>query len=450
MARVYPPPASSGTHEKCAFSGHGHLRFSFAHAHPGRMRIVDVSAFYTPHGGGVRTYVERKLRTLPQMGHEIIAVVPGRTNNVVKRGPGALMVTVASPTLPVDRRYHYFADRSAVHDALDAWRPDFVEASSPWSSATKVGEWQGSAPRALVMHADPLSSYAYRWLGRVATTQRIDRMFEKFWRHLRALDDAFDIVVSPGASLTRRLAEGGLRKVCSVPLGVEPGIFHPAQARSDVRERLRERLRLPQDGMILIAIGRFSGEKRWPMVINAVASAARRRPVGLLLIGAGRQEEKILKEAKLSAQVAVAPPVRDRFELASLMASADGFVHGCESETFCLVASEARASGLPIIVPDRGGAFDQLEAGAGLAYRAADVLSLRDTIVRMYDQPDAFVGRARAAADVRTMDAHFADLIDRYEQITHSCPSVPLWSSAWPQFRPGPVQTEERWREVAR
>lgn len=412
------------------------------------MRIVDICAFYTPHGGGVRTYVERKLTTLPALGHEVVVIAPGKHNSVVRRGPGAVMVTVASPALPVDKRYHYFADRAAIHDALDAWRPDFVEASSPWSSATKVAEWQGSAPRSLVMHADPLSSYAYRWLGPLASQQRIDRVFDRFWKHLRELDAAFDIVVSPGASLTRRLAEGGLEKVQSVPLGVEPGIFSPRRARPEMRQELLDRLMLPEDGLILIGLGRFSAEKRWPMVVRAVASAARRRPVGLLLIGAGGQEEKIAKEAGLSSHVEVSPPIRDRLELATLIASADAMVHGCESETFCLVASEARASGLPLIVPDRGGAFDQLGVGGGLAYRSSNGTSLRDAIMRMYDTPEAFVGRARASAGVRTMDEHFADLIERYEDIAGIGPALPYYAAATYDFRSFAPSAAQREREL--
>jgi len=42
------------------------------------MRIVDVCAFYTPAGGGVRTYVERKLKAAPAAGHEMIILAPGR------------------------------------------------------------------------------------------------------------------------------------------------------------------------------------------------------------------------------------------------------------------------------------------------------------------------------------------------------------------------------------
>ena len=69
------------------------------------MRIVDVCAFYTPAGGGVRTYVERKLAAAPAAGHEIIVLAPGRRNGVEQRGPGARIEWLESPRLPLDRRY---------------------------------------------------------------------------------------------------------------------------------------------------------------------------------------------------------------------------------------------------------------------------------------------------------------------------------------------------------
>jgi len=149
------------------------------------MRIVDVSAFYTPFGGGVRTYVGAKLRAAARFGHEVIVIAPGPEHRVIKRGPGALLVTIPSPRLPVDRRYRYFDDERLLHATLDSWQPDHIEASSPWSSATMVGRWQGSATRSLVMHADPLAAYAYRWLGGIAPTGAIDRAFGWFWQHLR-------------------------------------------------------------------------------------------------------------------------------------------------------------------------------------------------------------------------------------------------------------------------
>jgi alpha-1,6-mannosyltransferase len=267
------------------------------------------------------------------------------------------------------------------------------------------------------MHADPMSAYAYRWLGPVASRDRIDRLFDRFWQHLRRLDDGFDLVVSPGASLTRRLTAGGLNKVETIALGVEPGVFRPARADPVLRRELLDRLMLPADGLILVGVGRFAAEKRWSTVIRAVEEAGWRRPMGLLLVGEGRGRERLEAEAAGSSHIVIGKPTADRRELATLLASADALVHGCESETFCLVASEARASGIPIIVPDRGGAFDQLRPGAGLAYRSGSAKSLRHALVRFFDAPDAFSHSPREAAAVRTMDQHFHELTERYAAI---------------------------------
>ena len=129
------------------------------------MRIIDVCPFYCPQGGGVRTYINRKLRTAPDHGHELIVLAPGPTESRVEIAAGAILHTLPAAPLLVDRRYSYFNDEGVLHRALSQWRPDHIESSSPWSSASMVARWDGSSTRSLVMHADPLASYAYRWFA---------------------------------------------------------------------------------------------------------------------------------------------------------------------------------------------------------------------------------------------------------------------------------------------
>ena len=382
------------------------------------MRIADVSAFYTPVGGGVRTYVDAKLRAAERFGHEMIVIVPGARHEVMKRGPNAVLVTIPSPLLPVDRRYRYFDDEAAIHAALDEWQPDHVEASSPWSSAAMVGRWQGGASRSLVMHADPLAAYAYRWLGGFIPTPAIDRIFGWYWRHLRGLGRMFDSVVCANAQLTQRLTDGGVQNVETIRMGVEGGIFSPALRSATLREQVLCSLGLDASATLLVGIGRFSAEKRWDMVLRAVGSASRRLDVGLLLIGHGPKRAKLELLGDRTRTAMVLPHMRDRGELARLLASADALVHGCEAETFCMVAAEARASGTPLIVPDRGGAVDQLAPGAGTVYRAASEVSLERAIARFIRRgPELQHAAAIRARVVRTMDEHFADLFARYEEL---------------------------------
>lgn len=380
------------------------------------MRILDVCAFYSPTGGGVKTYVQRKMKSAAAFGHEIVILAPGERDEIVERDGNAVLATIASPFLPVDRRYRYFADEARLHAALDMWQPNVVEASSPWSSAAMVARWQGPALRSLVMHADPLAAYAYRWFGAFAGRQTIDWGFSAFWEHLRRLDQGFDLVVTAGADLARRLGEGGLRKVVTIPMGVEPGTFTPNARNETLRAALLESCGLAPDATLLVGLGRLAAEKRWPMVVEAAAAAATRTPLGLLLVGQGPKEGRILRTMGANPHTKLFAPIGNRAQLATILASADALIHGCEAETFCMVAAEARASGLPLIVPDRGGAADQFSSGRGLTYRAGDGAHLRDQLIRFAASAPQ-LHRQRATLDaphVRTMDAHFEELFAAY------------------------------------
>jgi alpha-1,6-mannosyltransferase len=390
------------------------------------MRIVDVCAFYAPTGGGVKTYVERKLRAGAAAGHEIIVLAPGERHEVRHFGRNARIVTIAAPTFPLDRAYRYFDDEAALHSALSELAPDMIEVSSPWSSAAMVARWRGAAPRALVMHADPLAAYAYRWFGAIAERETIDRGFDWFWRHLRELDARYDLIVCASHDLSRRLAAGGLRRVVTEPMGVEPGLFSPDRRDEALRADLLGLCQLSADATLLVGIGRFAAEKRWPMVIDAVTRAGYDHPVGLMIIGDGRGRDRLAHAAFGNPHVRLVQPMHDRVELATILASADALVHGCEAETFCMTAAEARASGVPLIVPDAGGARDHWVAGQGKLYHAGDAEALSAAVVDfLEDDLQRHRLRATAAASgVREMDDHFDALFDRYARLVERVADV--------------------------
>jgi alpha-1,6-mannosyltransferase len=395
------------------------------------MRIVDVCAFYSPFGGGVRTYVEAKLRAAARFGHEIIVLAPGIDEQLVRWGPGAFLVTIPGPRMPLDGRYRYFDDERLLHETLDVWKPEHVEVSSPWSSATMVGRWQGAATRSLVMHADPLAAYAYRWLGGVAPRRAIDHCFGWFWRHLRGLGRMFDTVVCANGELAQRLSDGGVAGTRTIRMGVEAGLFSPAHRSEELRRTALAALGLDYKALLLLGVGRFSAEKRWELVLRAAGECGRRLPVGMLLVGDGPRRARLELIADRYRNIAVLAAVADRNRLAALLASADAVVHGCESETFCLVAAEARASGVPLIVPDRGAAVDQLVDGAGTTYAAGRERSLEQAITRFAERgPELQRAAAIRACRPRTMDEHFADLFACYERLPRHPAPPPVAAAA--------------------
>ena len=385
------------------------------------MRIVDVCGFYASQGGGVRTYVDRKLRAVSRFGHELIVVVPGERDELTQVADGSYILSIASPLFPLDPRYRYFASEARLHAELDDLSPDLVECGTPWTSAAMVARWRGGARRVLIMHLDVFATYPYRWFGDVMDVKAIDRGFEWFWRHLRRLGEAFDMVVCANHELGRRTAEGGVPNVVVEPMGVEPGCFDPALRDAGFRAQMLKACGLGSDATLLLGVGRHSPEKRWPMIVEAVTAAGYHHDIALQIIGEGRDRPRIERAIAGNPHIRLFEPTRDRPMLAKLMASSDALVHGSESESFGMVGAEARASGLPVIVPDRGGMSDQAGNGMGWTYRSGDgsalTAMLRD-VIGGGKLADVRLRSSAHAHDVRTMDEHFAQLFSRYCGLT--------------------------------
>jgi alpha-1,6-mannosyltransferase len=273
-----------------------------------------------------------------------------------------------------------------------------------------VARWAGPAPRALVMHADPLSAYAYRWFEPVMSRETIDRRLEPFWRHLRELSAGFERVVCASAELRDRLAAGGMMNTVLHPMGIEADLFSPARRSAALRRRLLALCGLPETARLLIGVGRLSPEKRWPMIVDAVAAASQKLPIGMVMLGAGKHKHRIMKQIAGNPHIRLLKPEKDRIKFATILASADALIHGCEAETFCMAGAEARASGVPVIVPDRGGAADHARGGAGVTYRAGDAMSAARAIIRLLHR----MPRSYQAAETTTTRGHFEGLFADY------------------------------------
>jgi glycosyltransferase involved in cell wall biosynthesis len=384
------------------------------------MRIVDVNEFYSPVGGGVRTYVDRKIGILADLGHELIVVAPGREDRIEERPGGGRVIYLKSPAMPFDSNYGLFWDRRAIHDLLDDLEPDVVESCSPWRPAWFVGDWQGGWDRQAVkvffMHNDNIAAYAQRWFSGVASHERIEQAFGWYSRYMRRFLVKYDAVVTNGPALEKRLRARGIRIDAAMPLGIERGHFSPTLRDPRLRRSLLAQCGLPEDAMLLLGLGRHHGEKRWPLVVDAATRAGTTLPIGLILIGTGAQSRAIERRIGGSPHIRMFAPVYDRERLARIMASCDALIHGSEAEPFGLVASEAMASGLPLIVPDSGGCAEVADPLTSEIYTARDAGAAAAAIARLYARDQAMLRRAAcvAACRVRSDREHAVELMDYY------------------------------------
>jgi alpha-1,6-mannosyltransferase len=386
------------------------------------MRIVDVNEFYSPTGGGVRTYIDRKMGAMSDLGHELIVIAPGRENAIEERPGGGRVIYLKAGRLPFDHNYGLFWDPAPITHALDRLQPDLVETSSPWRPPWVVGQWQSDAVKTFFMHNDNVSAYALRWFENLAPTERIERAFLWYSRYMDKFLGAFDAVVTNGPALEKRLTARGVRIDASMPLGIERGHFSPDLRDERLRVALLAQCGLPPHGHLLLGLGRHHPEKRWRLVIDAVERAGAGLPVGLILLGAGVETQKIEKRVAGSPHIRMFRPVYDRERLARIMASCDALIHGSEAEPFGLVASEAMAAGLPLIVPDTGGCAEVADPLSSELYTARDAGSAALAIARLVARDQPLLRRAAriAAGKVRSDREHTVDLMNYYEGLVRA------------------------------
>lgn len=394
------------------------------------MRVVDVNEFYSPTGGGVRTYIDHKMTIMAELGHELIIIAPAKENAVEERPGGGRIHWVKAPTLVLDPNYGIFVRGGAIHQLLDELHPDVVEASSPWRPATIVGDWHGDAVKVYFAHNDNVGAYPMRWFEGVASRERIEESFMWWTRYMARYLANFDAFVTNGPALEKRHAARGLTVHASMPLGIQRGIFSPDHRDAELRRSLLEQLGLPEHGHLLLGLGRHHAEKRWPMIFDAVEMAGDRMPVGMIQIGSGVHTRRLELRLKDSPHIQLFRPVYDRIRLARIMASCDALIHGSDAEPFGLVALEGLASGLPLIVPDEGGCAEIAESGFAETYAARDPRSAADAIGRMFARDYAVVKAAAnvAAANVRTDRDHAVDLMRYYEGlVAEKATRFPAW-----------------------
>ncbi len=379
------------------------------------MKIVDVAESYSEHGGGVRTYIHHKLAAAAAHGHEVVVVAPGHEDGE-QRVAGGKIVWVRGPRSPFDARYGLFNDETAIHRVLDREDPDVVEGSSPWSGGRFVASYRGRAKKAFIFHTDPVAVWPQTFFGHLVGFDRIDRLCAPYWRRLRNLAQAYDTTVVSGDWLARRLARFGIDNATVVPFGIDKHRFSPGRRDEALRAKLLAACGLPPSAKLLVAISRLDPEKRIATVIDGFRKAARQRPMGLVIFGRGALQGWYGRKAARTPGVHLHGYVGDRETMAAALASADAFLHGSAAETYGLVVAEAVCSGVPVVVPDRGGAAALAGPEYSARYRAGDSDACAEAILQLLarDREALAAGCRAARRHIGTMDDHFAGLFDLY------------------------------------
>jgi phosphatidylinositol alpha-1,6-mannosyltransferase len=312
------------------------------------VRHLLVTNDFPPKVGGIQTYLWELWRRLPPATFAVLttahpdapafdAAQPFR----VERVPG----TVLWPTPDLRRRIDAMAaDLDAGFVVLDPALP--LGAVGP----------QLARPYLVVAHG-----------AEIPVAARIPVVGAVLARVLRGGAGAVAGGNYAAAELTR--AAGRPVDVAAIPPGVDTRRFVPVPEPE--RPAIRRSLGLPEDGPLVVNVGRLVPRKGADVLIEAVARLRSLHPdLTLAVAGAGRDRQRLERLAtQRRAPVRFLGRVADD-RLPALYACADVFAApnrarwgGLEQEGFGIVFVEAAACGIPQVAGDSGGAPEAVVHG---------------------------------------------------------------------------------------
>lgn len=362
---------------------------------PGALTVLDITKYFGEATGGIRTYLLAKAAYVQaHPGLRQILVIPGPNDGLAEAG-GVRCYRLKGPRIPFDQSYRFLLATRTTRRILEHERPDIIEVGSPWLVPwiTRRANRRLSAPLVWFYHThfprivNPRSDAG----GPRAALQRAA------WGYVRRLAGLYRAVLVASESVARELELAGVERVHRVVLGVDLACFHP-ELRGEAAET-RRRFQLPE-APLAVYLGRFAEEKQLETVIQAWSEVERRTDAWLVLVGAGPRGARLRALAE-GLQVRFVDYVRDRREVARLLAAAEVCVAPGPAESFGLSALEAMATGTPVLSVDAGGVADRVRAsGAGALYAEGDVGACAEAALTLLrGDRQALGGVARAFAE---------------------------------------------------
>ena len=250
---------------------------------------------------------------------------------------------------------HYWLSGQVGWLAADRWRVPLVHTMHTMARVKNARLADGDAP-------EPPG----REIGEAQVVDAADRLVANTGGEAEELIDLYD--ADPA-------------KVRVVSPGVDLDLFTVGDVAA-----ARAQVGLPQDGYVLLFVGRIQPLKAPDVLLGAVADLLARRPElrhrlvvavvgGPSGSGLGRPRalQELAHQLGIQAQVRFVPPV-DRATLAAWYRAADLVTVPSHSESFGLVAVEAQACGTPVVAAAVGGLPCAVGAGGLLidGHRTSD------------------------------------------------------------------------------
>lgn len=200
-----------------------------------------------------------------------------------------------------------------------------------------------------------------------------------------------------------------------IPNGIDTRVFRPDPDRS-----IRAELGIPDDTMLIGAIGNIREPKAYDVLLRAARTLIERSHRFRLVIAGdctnalGRQLEQLKHDLGLERYVTF---LGLRADVSRLLNNLDIFVLSSHTEGFSIACIEAMACGVPVVATRSGGPEQILEGEAGLLVPTGDPESLAQAIERIIASKELAASLTARAMERVHAQYSLATMLSRYETL---------------------------------
>ena len=353
------------------------------------MRIAYITQSYPPMISGASIVVEQLAKGMAERGHQVLVIAASDKNHPYVSAQNGLTIqrlrSMHHP-LRVGQRFLVYP-RASILNALEKFQPDIIHSHEP------ILCWVGfeyaqrhHIPTTFTVHMLP-------WYVTAVLTNRggLDKAVEKAgWKYLDILARKSTSVIITTKTVSDIVTGAMGIDSETIPCGIDTRLFHPPLPDGETVST-RRRLNLPLDVPIILHVGRLDPEKKVERVIHAATEVMKTSPAHLLIVGDGKEKEKLVSLAEslemqdrvhFTGYISMNAGLPDAYRIASV------FVMASEVESQGLVLLEAAASGLPLAAFEATSIPEIVHHGEnGYLVKPGDVHAMAEAIARILESP---------------------------------------------------------------
>jgi len=383
-------------------------------------RIVDFNNMFSSSGGGVRTYHLKKLDFFSRRDDfDYTLIIPSAENSTEKHG-NARIIYLKSPSIPGTVNYRMFLNPFRLESILRDLDPDLIETGGPYVDpfliryasrnldAVITGFWHTHYPDAYL-----------KSIGNAVSRRTGDFLQKLGWKAARKTYGWYDATFAASDCIINQLLDEDIGRIIQIPLGVDTDLFCPEKRSTELRRSVDD-----ENRKLVFFPHRLLKEKGILEVVEAVPRILKEVDAVFVFAGTGPELPHVEDLCDRIPGCHYIGFIDSEIEMARWYASSD-MIYGLSAwETFGFSIIEAMASGVPLVVADRGAANDWVtRAGCGLSIAHGDVDAVVDASVSLLKRSDlARMGMRGRRYVVRNLswEITFSRMVEYYTRLINA------------------------------